>query len=491
MTENRPKITNDADGSASKNRHLKKALRLYLRHLFGLHEDTDHQGTTEEVMRSIEFRGANLWTLVFAIFIASIGLNMNSTAVIIGAMLISPLMGPIVGIGFGLGTNDFPLFRRALRHISVAVFIAILTSFLYFLFSPFKEAQSEILARTNPTAFDVLIAIFGGLTGIVATSRKQERGNAISGVAIATALMPPLCTVGFGLASGQYKMALGAFYLFFINSLFIAVSTMAVVRYLNFPRQTYVDKNKARRAHLFITLLMIGAIIPSVFTVINILHEGLFYRKVNAFLESEFTFPETAILTKRTKADGDSNRLEITLYGRYLPQDSIKRLERALKNYDLANTSLYILQQGDDPENIAKTAAQLRTEMEQINTNLRVGILEDLYRKNDELIQNKDARIQLLEKELVEIRRQMQSDSLPLDVVMNEIAPLFPKLKAFGVDRDPVVVNGDSGVYIDSLPRLVLYWKKNRWPQKKEKVRLVEFLEKRLQLDSMKIQEIR
>jgi len=194
--------------------------------LFSLKPETDHDGTIQQVRSDAEFRSGNIWALVFAILIASVGLNVNSTAVIIGAMLISPLMGPIMGAGFGLATNDFTLLRRSLRNLLLATTVALVTSTLYFWISPLADAQSELLARTRPTLYDVLIALFGGGAGVVAVSRKGYKGNVVPGVAIATALMPPLCTAGFGIAQGNVWFFLGALHLYLINALFICLSTL-------------------------------------------------------------------------------------------------------------------------------------------------------------------------------------------------------------------------------------------------------------------------
>lgn len=202
--------------------------------------------TVENICSGINFKGSNLWVLIFAIFIASLGLNVNSTAVIIGAMLISPLMGPIMGIGLGLGINDFELIKKAFRNLAIATVFGILTSTFYFLISPLNEARSELLARTTPTIYDVLIAFFGGMAGIVASSTRLK-GNVIPGVAIATALMPPLCTAGFGLASGNFSYFFGAFYLYVINSVFIAFATTLGVKLMHFSKKSFVDKVREKR----------------------------------------------------------------------------------------------------------------------------------------------------------------------------------------------------------------------------------------------------
>lgn len=208
---------------------LWKRIRSYAH----IKEDTDYQATIEYISKSVIFRGINMWVLFFAIIVASVGLNVNSTAVIIGAMLISPLMGPINGVGLAIGTFDDDLLLKSIKNLTVMVVISLVASTLYFLISPISDAQSELLARTQPTIFDVFIAFFGGLAGIVATSRKSQSITVMSGVAIATALMPPLCTAGYGIATGQLWYFLGAFYLFFINSFFIALATYLMVRFLD------------------------------------------------------------------------------------------------------------------------------------------------------------------------------------------------------------------------------------------------------------------
>ncbi|HPC26926.1 MAG TPA: DUF389 domain-containing protein, partial [Paludibacteraceae bacterium] len=202
-----------------------------IRNITNLHEDTNIETTLESIKKDVEFKGANVWILFFAVIVCSVGLNVNSTAVIIGAMLISPLMGPINGVGLAVGINDAELLRNALKNLLIMILVGLLASTLYFLITPLSDAQSELLARTRPTIFDVLIAFFGGLAGIVAASRKEGKITVIAGVAIATALMPPLCTAGFGLATGQMKYFGGAFYLLFLNSFFIALATLLMVRY--------------------------------------------------------------------------------------------------------------------------------------------------------------------------------------------------------------------------------------------------------------------
>ena len=222
------------------------ALRDFARSTMFLGDDMDLEGTIETIKKDMVFRGYVVWILVCSIFIASIGLNLNSAAVVIGAMLISPLMGPILAIGLSVGTNDWDTLKRAIKNFGVMVVVALLTSTIYFFITPLHEAQPELLARTKPTFLDALIAIFGGLAGIIGVSRRN-RGNVIPGVAIATALMPPLCTAGYGLANGEWAYFFGAFYLFTLNSILIAGSTLIIVRYLKFPLVSFVNAETKKR----------------------------------------------------------------------------------------------------------------------------------------------------------------------------------------------------------------------------------------------------
>ena len=241
-------------------------------------EDLDVESASESIKKNIHFRGANVFILACAIIIASVGLNLNSIPVIIGAMLISPLMGPILGFGMGLGTNDMKLVKQALTNFFVMVGISIIASTLYFLISPLRLGnQSELLARTNPTIYDVMIALFGGLAGILETSRK-DKGTVLSGVAIATALMPPLCTVGYGLAHLYWSYVFGALYLFFINSIFIALATFLAVKYLGFKSATIEDPKTKKRATRSIVAILIIVLVPSILSAVQIIKEENFKR---------------------------------------------------------------------------------------------------------------------------------------------------------------------------------------------------------------------
>lgn len=289
----------------------------------------------------VVFRGTNLWVLIFAIFVASLGLNLNSTAVIIGAMLISPLMGPIIGVGFGIGINDIALLRKAIINYIIAVLVALATSTLFFLLSPLNEAHSEILARTSPTIYDVLIAFFGGCAGIMATSSRHS-GNVLPGVAIATALMPPLCTAGYGLATFQFNYFIGAFYLFIINSVFIAWATFIVVRILHLPTQHLQNKRADRIARVIVMIVVMLTLVPSIYFGYDIVKRDRFTKAANRFIAYESQLPNDYLLNK--KIDARAKKITLTYGGKEISPDEIIKMKSTLPRYGLDTGTLEINQ---------------------------------------------------------------------------------------------------------------------------------------------------
>jgi uncharacterized hydrophobic protein (TIGR00271 family) len=306
-------------------------------------EKEKHDIVIEHISKGVAFKGTNLWILIFAIFIASLGLNVNSTAVIIGAMLISPLMGPIMGMGLSLGINDLPLLRKSLQNYLLAVSISLGTSTLYFLISPINEAHSEILARTQPNIYDVLIALFGGFAGILAASSKQK-GNVIIGVAIATALMPPLCTAGYGLATLQWKFFGGAFYLFLINTVFIALSTLVTVRYLKFPVHHLLDRKKETRSRRIVWAISILTIAPSIFFGYAFIQDNRFKEKANRFIEKETRITDDYLLNK--KIDAARREITLTYGGAKIEQESLDSLYGKFKAYGFDSRASLVIKQG-------------------------------------------------------------------------------------------------------------------------------------------------
>ena len=317
---------------------------IFIERRFNLHVDkADEAAVITEIKKNTEFRGANLWTLIFAIFIASIGLNVNATAVIIGAMLISPLMGPIMGIGLSIGITDFELFKKAGRNLLIATIISITVSTLYFWLTPLHEAQSELLSRTTPSLWDVFIAILGGLAGIVAATRK-EKNNVIPGVAIATALMPPLCTAGFGIASGNIYYFLGAIYLYFINSVFICLSTFLIIRFLRFSKLRIEDGTYKRKVFRYIFLIITITIIPSIYLTYRIVEKSIFSNNAQKFVRENFNFPDVQVIHRNFKYDSKQKEIDLLVVGSRLTDSIINALNDRLKDYNLHRAKLVIRQ---------------------------------------------------------------------------------------------------------------------------------------------------
>ncbi len=374
----------------------------------------DELETIEYISKNVEFRGANLWILIFAIFVASVGLNVNSTAVIIGAMLISPLMGPIMGIGMAAGINDFDLLKRSFRNLGTAVFIAILTSTIYFAISPISTAQSELLARTEPTVWDVLIALFGGLAGIVAGSRK-EKSNAIPGVAIATALMPPLCTAGYGLATGNFLYFVGAFYLFFINSVFISLSTYLIVRFMRYPKKHFLNTKREKRVQTYITVITLMTIIPSIYLAYGLVKKSIWNEQARNFVNLEIQYPSTQVLGAEYHYSIPPKTIEVRLIGKPLSGEEMAQIKSKLPGFGLGETTVNFIQGGNGTD---------------LNL-LRNDILKDLYERNETLIRDKDEKIALLENEiLADVNTRKLSVEIAEEAKINH-----PNLKKFTIGR--------------------------------------------------------
>lgn len=387
-------------------------IRVY----FNLRPDLEEeQAIIEEVTRGVSYRGANLWILIAAIFIASLGLNVNSTAVIIGAMLISPLMGPIIGMGLAVGTNDLDLLKRALKNFSVATLISVLTATIYFFISPLEEAQSELLARTTPTIYDVLIAFFGGAAGIIALSTRGRGGNVIPGVAIATALMPPLCTAGYGLATGQLNFFFGAFYLFFINTVFISLATSLGVRMMRFHYHEFLSPERAKHARNILMLIVIATTIPAVMMTINIIRTSIFENGLRRFISSELAQPGTQILSSGT--DAATKELRIVALGRTITDDRQQIAARRLEQYGLGGYKLSVIQ-GGASDSLLSLSSQLAQRVYS-QENEKQKLLE-ISADNAELTQRLTAYTRC--EELCEELRP-------------ELAVLFPSVRSLSLSR--------------------------------------------------------
>ena len=383
---------------------------------------TEDMAEAPDIRASVEagvvFRGTNLWVLLFAILVASVGLNVNSTAVIIGAMLISPLMGPIVAIGYGAALVETDLIKRGLKNLLLAAGISLAASALYFSLTPLTEAGSELLSRTQPTTWDVLIALFGGAAGAVGLTRR-ERGNVIPGVAIATALMPPLCTAGYGLATQHWMYFGGALYLFFINCVFISLATFLVVRVLPLPRHVFADAQRERRVRTLVWGLALLTAAPSVYLALGIVHRTSFTHNAQQFIDKEFLkLPGTYVLNRRIEPE--SYQLTVLVTGHFLDRATVATLGSKMLSYTLPKRTLLTVRQG---------TAQLDSAAAQA---LRTTVLEDLRGRDQQAYADYEARFAQLQKQLA--ARPAPGPVLPAaPQLLREAQTLFPTVRQLGL----------------------------------------------------------
>lgn len=393
---------------ASPTTQFVKFLLSSIRARFSLKEDRgDAREIDEDLRAGVTMQGTNLWVLMFAIFIASIGLNVNSTAVIIGAMLISPLMGPIMGVGYGAGILDFPLIRRGLKNLGIAAAIALITSTAYFLITPLTGSMSERLARTTPSLWDVLIALLGGLAGIIAVTRK-EKSNVIPGVAIATALMPPLCTAGYGLANGSWGYFFGALYLFTINCVFIAAPAALVTRAFRLERRHFEDARVARRVQYSMAAVVMVTLLPSLYIAYRLVGEEIFRTRATQFVQDRLDLQKTHV--SNLEIDPTAHSVEVSLVGEHVSKDVLDDVRARLRSSGLpADTRLQIFQTGNDAVDM---------------TTLSSNLLGNLYRDSQKQLADKEAQIQQLRDELSSTRASGDR----FQQVPVELNALFPQI---------------------------------------------------------------
>ena len=418
-------------------------------------EQEDFTVIHETVEKGIYFKSTNLWILIFAILIACVGLNVNSTAVVIGAMLISPIMGPILGAGYSLATYDFLLLRKSLVNFGFAVFSGLFASTIYFLITPISEAHSELLARTQPNIYDVLIAFFGGLAGIVAISSKQK-GNVIPGVAIATALMPPLCTAGYGLATGTWNYFFGAFYLFTINSVFIATATLITARLLKYPKHTFAGKKTKKSTNRWVSIIVTLTLVPSVYFGYVMIKQENFNQSANSFIRNESLIEGDYLL--KSDIDPASKTIKLIYGGRLIPE--------SVKEEVIAKARFYALKG-------AKITIQQGFSME-----------ED--QKNILAMSSQEAEINRLREELA--RALQLQDSIKMETklgkqLLTELKPLFPEISYCGTANQ--VVYNDSLKVLDYFS--LFLGTSDVKKTNTERPKIEKWLRSRLSIDSVKI----
>ena len=387
-------------------------VRDFLKDRFSLDEDTAQRDeVVASISKGVEFRGVNLWVLIFAAMVASLGLNVNSAAVIIGAMLISPIMGPIMGVGLSLGINDFDLLKKSLRNFALMFIVAIVTATAYFFISPLSSNSSELLARTTPTTYDLLIAFFGGLAGMVAQTRQDRTSTVIPGGAIATALMPPLCTAGFGLATGQLRFFLGAFYLFFINSVFIALATYLVVRFLKYEKKVFIDKVRERNVKRMMMIITLVTFIPSVVIGFHMVRVSLFEATADKYVAQVFNFPHTRVIecNKHYSRGKHPSQIELLLLGEPLDEVVIENARAQLAGFGLEKVDLIV---------------------RQANKEDRIDIAS-LQQSYTELLEEKNRRIGEMTAQLSRYR----VTDVEVDDISREVGAMMPAVRAISLTK--------------------------------------------------------
>ena len=398
----------------------KNSVMHFIRHRvlerFALGADAASQEeVNSNIQKGIMIKGSNLWVLIFAIFIASLGLNTNSTAVIIGAMLISPLMGPIIGMGYSMGVYDFALLKESLRNFLIMIVVSLVTSAVFFTLPLITSTQSELLARTQPTTYDILIALFGGLAGMVAQTRKDRTGTVIPGVAIATALMPPLCTVGYGLATFQFKFMLGALYLFTINSLFIALASFIVTRVMKFKMIGEIEEHRLKRLKNLMILIIVIITLPSVLIAISIIQRSSFEANYKNFVTEAFNYDNTFVVESTYQYNPGLKKqsvIEVRLFGEPLSDNVINNIRGQMSSvYHLPNADLVVRQSNQEDGGIAITA------------------LQSNY---TEMLNEKNRQISYLQERLASVRT---ADTLAVSSMTRELGIFVPDISDMSLQR--------------------------------------------------------
>lgn len=413
----------------------------FLKHLFAV-DQINFVQATENIRKDVSFRGFNIWILICSILICSLGLNLNSTAIVIGAMLISPLMGPINGLGLAIGTFDRALLRKSLLNLGVATAVSIITAAIFFRITPTGDNLHELFSRTKPIVLDLFVAFFGGIAGILAASRCINT-NVVPGVAIATALMPPLCTAGYGLATFQFDYFLGAFYLFFMNCVMISLAAILIVLYLRYPKFSFVDEKVKRRVKYGILAFVLLFSIPSIIVYVNLLKESREQQHIKAFIDYEFKANKAVYVSSYESTSTDHGKeIKVNLNGKYLSKAEIKSIEAKLLNYKLNDYSLLVYQGEKNVED---------HDLVTLGESFKVDILADLYEKNDEQLRSKEDEMELLRHEI----RRLSLNNIAGDKLTELVQSQF-QVEEMAVDN--LVFMGSNKP--DTIPTVLIKWKK-------------------------------
>ena len=399
---------------------LLNGIFIFIKSVFRFNNDIDKNATINSIKNDISMRGTTAWILICSILIASVGLNADSTAVVIGAMLISPLLGPILGLGLSISTNDIDTLKNSLTNIFVMVLLSIVTAYIFFVLIPINDETSELLSRTSPDIRDVLIAFCGGLALIIAKTKKENISSAIFGVAIATALMPPLCTVGYYLAENNLANASGAFLLFLINTLYIIVATYIVLKVLRFPLKVYANSNRRKFVNRAVTLIAASFALVAVYEFIDVMDESKFEREAKSFLKSELAeLPNGDYLINSAITDynGGESQITINTFGQKpISKEIMDLLEKKIKNNDeLKSTKILFIQQ----------------ELEDSYT-LNNTFLKELRSRDSIDIALKKNEIENLNEEINKLRT-ISEEKLLFRSIINEAKLIYPDLNSFEI----------------------------------------------------------
>ena len=436
-------------------------IREFLKTTLNLTNDVDIPAASENIRKNIPFRGPNVYILFVAIIIASVGLNVNSIPVIIGAMLISPLMGPITGLGLGLGTNDRELVLFSIKNLLVMVGISLLAATLYFVLTPLEiDNPTELLARTRPTIYDVFIALFGGLAGVLETARK-EKGTVISGVAIATALMPPLCTVGYGIANLSWQYTIGALFLFSINCIFIAMAAYLMAKFLKFPVKT-VEQHRTRYFILSYALVILLAA-TSIFTGYHVIRENDFTKLANRFVKKNQNIGKTYIYDSQVNIDSKPYMLELRLAGETLNEDTKEMLLRDAENYGIMRSQIVIHEDAT-------------VQVDRFN---ETEIVKNLMATNASNVQVRDDSIKVLNAQIIAYKQR----ELPAKQLAEELQVQLPSITRLTLAKGTALEQN----VVMSEEQVVVVAHCSEMPSEEEKTRVYEWLKVRLQIDSLEI----
>ena len=436
-------------------------VREFLKITLNLTNDVDIPAASENIRKNIPFRGPNVYILFVAIIIASVGLNVNSIPVIIGAMLISPLMGPITGLGLGLGTNDRELVLFSIKNLLVMVGISLLAATLYFILTPLEiDNPTELLARTRPTIYDVFIALFGGLAGVLETARK-EKGTVLSGVAIATALMPPLCTVGYGIANLSWQYTVGALFLFSINCIFIAMAAYLMAKFLKFPMKT-VEEHRTRYFILSYALVILLAA-TSIFTGYHVIRENDFTKMANRFVKKNQNIGKTYIYDSQVNIDTKPYMLELRLAGETLNEDTKEMLLRDAENYGIMRSQIVIHEDAT-------------VQVDRFN---ETEIVKNLMATNASNVQVRDDSIKVLNAQIAHYKQQ----ELPAKQLAEELQVQLPSITRLTLARGTALEQN----VVMSEEQVVVVAHCSEMPSEEEKVRVYEWLKIRLQVEDLEI----